>query len=386
MKIQSMAKQLQLRMTLWTAFWFLVLWIVGMISGVSGAKSYFNTGLAKYADEIVANLEIQDDQQMLIDTKDLKVNFQQLNSGFYYVVHAQRAERVVSASLGDFVLDLPRRLTADEMLFLRDGPAGQKVLVRFAEYQLGEKWLDVAVAEDVSVMIKALSTYIAIFSGALFVMALMIIFGIRQLVARRFNQLSTAKMYKLDQVQAELFNRRWPQEWVFLVDRLHQALVQIKAKNTLSYRTYQQAHICWPADLEQLVAGFNQSVPDKQVFLNYKAKPMDLLIDQKDMKKALTSVLVNALEWGQSQAWIEVTHINDRLCITVEDDGQGMDPERLAQIQLRTSQRQTSEDTGGLRDLEEIVYAYQGTLNFEKSQDLGGLKVRICFARPVLDA
>lgn len=384
MKIQSMTKQLQLRLTLWTAFWFLVLWIVGMVSGIYGAKSYFNAELSSVAEEVVAYLDWQNDEISVAD-EQLSVNFKKLNSGYYYVIHAQRTARLTSESLGDFALELPRRLTSDEMLFLRAGPEGQKVLVRFAEVELGEKWLDIAVAEDVSTMITALTAYVILFSSSILIMALMIIIGIRKLIARRFSQLSDNKLYKLEQVQADLFNRRWPSEWVKLVDALHQALLQIKAKNVFSSRPITDAYVSWPKDLEGLVNQFNESHTDKQVVLNYKPQPMDLLFDKKDMTKALSSVLTNAIEWGQSQVLVEVTHQKDRLCITVEDDGKGMDPERLTQIQLRTSRRQASEENTGLRVLEEMVYAYQGTLNFEKSQDLGGLKVRICFARPVLE-
>lgn len=383
MKIQSMAKQLQLRMTLWTAFWFMVLWLVGMLSGIYGAKSYFNAQLSNYTEEIIASLDWQNDEIRIADGQ-LTANFKQVNSGFYYVIHGQRSERVVSDSLGDFALDLPRRLSSDEMLFLREGPVEQTVLVRFAEVKLGDKWIDIAVAQDVSIMITALSSYAVLFSSSILIMALMIIIGIRQLVSRRFSKLSNTRLFKLEQVQAELFNRRWPLEWVNLVDSLHQALIQIKAKNLLSNRPMTDAYVCWPADLEQLVNNFNEAHSGKQVFLSYNLQPMDLLFDKKDMTKALSSVLANAMEWSQSQAWLEVTHINDRLCITIEDDGQGMDPDRLAQIQLRTGQRKASDENTGLRVLEEVVYAYQGTLNFEKSADLGGLKVRICFARPVL--
>lgn len=384
MKFQSMAKQLQRRMTLWSAFWFLVLWGVGIFSGIWGAKSLMNQELTKHADALVERIELIDDSLSLNDD-DFRVNFQQPNSGFYYVIHAQRADRLSSASLDGFVLDLPRRLRADEMLFLTQGPQDQTVLVRFAEYQLNDRWLDVAVAQDFSSMQTALMTYAAVFSFSLVLMALIIILGIRRVIRSRFHSLPQGrKTLGLDSMQAELFNGRWPVEWAPMADRLHQALIQLRAKKVQNQQPIDDYAVSWPQDLELIIEPYSQSHPDKQIYLKYSTEPIDLLIDQQDMATALNSLLDNAMQWGRSQVWVEVTHRQDRLCVSVEDDGDGMAPERLEQIQQRTRKRETAEEDTGLKQLEEVVYAYQGTLNFATSKALGGLHVRLCFARPNL--
>ncbi|MBE0493133.1 MAG: hypothetical protein IBX48_02220 [Thiomicrospira sp.] len=62
-----------------------------------------------------------------------------------------------------------------------------------------------------------------------------------------------------------------------------------------------------------------------------------------------------------------------------------MAADRLEQIQQRSQARQPGEEPGGLQQVEQMVYAYQGHLVFGHSESLGGLLVELYFDRPKLE-
>ena len=384
MKLPSMVKQLQRRLTVWLGIWGLVLWALILLGGFVASKAWVAAELAKDGQALVERTQL-DDGRLVMNADDMRVNFIEPNSGFYYVMYAQRVARLSSPSLDGFVLELPQRVNSDVQVFTTQGPQQQTVLVHFTEYELDGRWLDVAVARDVTSMKLALTRYSTQFTVFWLLAWLILILGVRRLVAMRFAALPQGSgALGLDSMQAALFNKKWPQEWVGLADRLHQALIQLRAKKVQAYQPTDTYQTAWPHDLERVIEPYRVSHPDKQIYLKYELKPLHILIDKADMEAALKSLLDNALQWGRSQVWIRVTHNEDRLCVVIDDDGDGMAPERLEQIQQRTRKRETAEEDSGLKQVEQIVYAYQGHLDFQPSEALGGLCVHLCFDRPSL--
>lgn len=386
MTCSSMVSQLQRRLTFWLMAVGLVLWLLSLSALFIGFKSWMVAEIAADSDALVERVELKQDALTLV-TEDMRVNFVEPNSGFYYVMHAQRAERLSSPSLDGFVLDLPQRLNSKVKVFFTDGPQQQVLLVRFAEYQLPDRWLDVAVARDFTSMQAGMIRYAAIATGVWWVSWLVLILVVSRIIAARFASLPQGSgVYGLESMQATLFNKKWPQEWVGLADRLHQSLIQLRAKKVLAHQPTDSYQTSWPHDLQRIIEPYRVTHPDKQVYLKFNIDPCHLLIDRNDLELVLKGLLDNAMQWATSQVWLQVVHQDDRLCLLVEDDGQGMAPERLEQIQQRTRKRETAEEDSGLKQVEQIVYAYQGYLNFEPSEDLGGLCVHLCFDRPSLQA
>lgn len=219
MKFPSMVKQLQRRLTVWLGFWGVVLWALIVLGGFVASQTWMATELAKDGQALVERTQL-DDGRLVMNADDMRVNFIEPNSGFYYVMHAQRAERLSSPSLDGFVLELPQRVNSDVQVFTTPGPQQQILLVHFAEYELNGRWLDVAVARDFTSMQASLVRYGVQFTAFWLLTWLILILGVRRLVARRFASLPQGSgALGLDSMQAELFNKKWPQEWVGLADR-----------------------------------------------------------------------------------------------------------------------------------------------------------------------
>ena len=106
-------------------------------------------------------------------------------------------------------------------------------------------------------------------------------------------------------------------------------------------------------------------------------------IEEHDLNEVLGNLLDNAGKWSTRFVELTLTEANNRLTISVEDDGPGVNPE--AQPNLGTRGVRLDEQTPGhglgLAIAREITERYGGTLTFSVGSH-GGLKATICFSEP----
>lgn len=382
MAVERFQTQINKRFGALSALFFLLFWLLGVLVIYFGVQYGANQQLIKDSDALVANLSLHEGQ-LELESSTLRTNYLEPASGHYYVVYAQRAERIESASLDGFVLALPRRTSAPQQVFVTDGPAQTTLLVRFAQYQLDEQWLDVAVAQAYDLTLNWIKQSVLVFSGMMLVLWLLVYGVLRVVLASRLGAIpQAAHELGLDSVQASLFASRWPLEWVALADRLHQALIQLRARMVYTEQPTDAYQLTWPHDIHKTLEPYKVTHPHLSINLQDQVGEVHFLIGRQDMDLLLSSLLDNAAQWAKSRVEVTLSHQDDKLCIRLEDDGEGMAPERLTQIQQRTKKREVAEEESGLRRVEEIVYAYQGHLLFEPSEKLGGLRVDLCFDRP----
>lgn len=102
--------------------------------------------------------------------------------------------------------------------------------------------------------------------------------------------------------------------------------------------------------------------------------------DREDMMELIGNLVDNACKWAHGQVIIKVSQ-QPGLSIIVEDDGPGMKPEeKLLVLERGVRMDESMQGHGlGLAIVREIVDAYGGRLELEKSHELGGLKVSLYF-------
>mgnify|MGYP000559023514 CR=1 FL=1 len=101
--------------------------------------------------------------------------------------------------------------------------------------------------------------------------------------------------------------------------------------------------------------------------------------DREDMLELLGNLLENACKWTEAIVSLNVIYHDRQLCFTVEDDGPGVDDEKL-KILAQRGTRIDESTVGyglGLAIVDDIVKHYDGTLTFRRSKKYSGLLVNV---------
>lgn len=100
--------------------------------------------------------------------------------------------------------------------------------------------------------------------------------------------------------------------------------------------------------------------------------------DLQDLEEMLGNLLDNACKWARKHVEIRCRMDEDRMFISVEDDGPGIPEEKIEKV-LKRGQKLDESAPGfgqGLSIVSDIASLYGGSLKLEKSQ-LGGLKAEL---------
>lgn len=106
-----------------------------------------------------------------------------------------------------------------------------------------------------------------------------------------------------------------------------------------------------------------------------------LPLEQQDGMELVGNLLDNACKWARTTVRLDIECGGPACVVTVEDDGPGIDDEQLDQL-LQRGVRQDESTRGygiGLSIVRSLVEALDGTIEFERSPQLGGLRVRVQF-------
>jgi len=135
-------------------------------------------------------------------------------------------------------------------------------------------------------------------------------------------------------------------------------------------------------EIPGLVGLLNQVHSAGDVTLDYEIAPdISAFGDREDMHELMGNLLDNACKWARSRVSCRIRRdeAGRHVQITVEDDGKGLTTEQLDMLTERGVRLdETVEGHGlGLSIVKDIVRLYQGGIEFSRSQELGGLKVRV---------
>ena len=167
------------------------------------------------------------------------------------------------------------------------------------------------------------------------------------------------------------------------------ALEQIKTINTIVEYQLQRAATVGKAQLkeacrikpiaEKISNTLNKVYQEKQVKLVLAIdNDIRMPIDEGDLYELLGNLLENAFKWCQHQVSIKAVKENNKILLTIEDDGPGISDQMQKKI-LKRGQRADETTPGhglGLAMVNDMLLLYQGSMQITRSS-LGGARITI---------
>lgn len=434
----SLERRLQLALgTALLALSGLLLW-AGSIALQQLAEDQVRSRLRHDAEALLGALEGQRDQPLQLRSARLSPVYLQPLSGHYFVIRDDSGELLRSRSLWDESFGVPVLPPGESRQLTLDGPGAQRLLIHAAGYRKHDREFTLAVAEDVAGIDAQVAQDRLWFGAGLLVAVVLLLLGQRWLVRVSFRPLDQvrADLARVREGGSEKIDTDLPAEIRPLADEVNAllALLQrrlarsrdalgnlahaLKTPLALVLQTLDDQSALNQPDRRQAArdqaerirllvdrelrmartagAGgggrhFNSAadVPDLVRALQGLHRDRDLrfetrvgtdampAFDREDLFELLGNLLDNACKWASAR--VRLTLIGGAgITIEVEDDGPGVsagDTEVLTRRGLRLDEAR--EGSGlGLAIASDIAATYGGGLAFDRSPELGGLRVR----------
>jgi two-component system sensor histidine kinase PhoQ len=134
----------------------------------------------------------------------------------------------------------------------------------------------------------------------------------------------------------------------------------------------------------RLIATLEKVYRDRVLqFENHLAEGFDVPGDENDFMEVLGNLLDNAAKFARTRVRIDFRETDDEVRFWVEDDGPGIDPDKVAQVLVRGG-RLDEQHPGqgiGLASVDTIVGLYGGELGIDRSPELGGARISVRMGR-----
>lgn len=114
-------------------------------------------------------------------------------------------------------------------------------------------------------------------------------------------------------------------------------------------------------------------------------KDLQTSMERQDLDEMLGNLIENAAKYGGGSVFVTIINGGKFAEIEIEDDGNGIPEHEREKIFDRGARLDTGKPgTGlGLAIVRDVVEIYGGTVELEKSEDMGGLLVRLKLPKPV---
>lgn len=434
---RSLRANLNLGLLISIAVLAVVLWSLTGVALEKIVSGYIETRLEHDAESLLVAGEFDADGNLVLDEQKIQNIYHRPFSGHYFLIETD-SKRFTSRSLWDETLDLALDSQSDGVsLTHRPGPRQQWLLVRQQHYVKQGQSLLIVTAEDVSHVSEQIAGFqkqLGVSILLIIVVLLAAQSGIIHFVMRPVRQAQQA-IGKLESGETSQLPENVPSEVLPLVREVNRLLQHqqqrlersrnamgdvahaIKTPLALVLQWYeslaeseQQRHeqvlqqirkiqqrvdselkrarlagdrrghkrFDLKQDLPALLATLKQLYPDKVLQIEVQENiDSRLPLEQEDATELLGNLLDNAWKWASTRIQIGFTGQDGRLHISVEDDGPGIEPQHAATL-LQRGQRQDESISGhgiGLSIVKQIVESYHGTLQLERSEQLGGLRV-----------
>ncbi len=438
MKINSLERQLHMGLALSLLLLVGVLWLTGSHFLQTMTEDFVASRLSHDAEALLGSLHIKPQR---IKVRPARINqiYLQPFSGHYYVIRLKDGRQMTSRSLWDFQLDLPHLASGESRRLHIEGPNGQQLLVWMSGYRKQNLELSIAVAEDVAPIAAMRERFLLNFAllslGGVVVLLLLQ----RWVVQRSFQRLEPlrAEIQGLAEGEGQRLNEEVPSEIRPLVREINHLLQLLMQRNERSRnalgnlahalkgplnllgryfdrlpgeerqaegglaadqaerirllieRELKRARMAGKGipsqrfdpvrDMQDLIAVVRQVHQERDINVDLQvASELPLFGDREDMFELIGNLLDNAFKWASSQIRVRVWG-DDALHVQVEDDGGGLSDQDLHNMIQRGSRLDESvEGYGlGLSIALDIAKLYGGGIKFDRSPDLGGLRVDI---------
>jgi signal transduction histidine kinase len=437
-RTNSLEKKLHLGLALSLLLLFGALWLTGGRFLQNMTEDFIASRLEHDAEALLGSLKIT---PHLVKVRPARVNqvYLQPFSGHYYVVRLEDGRQSISRSLWDFQLELPQLAPGERRQLHLDGPDGQRLLVWVGGYRKQNLNLTLSVAEDVT-PISAMGDRFLLNFALLSLAGLVLLLLLQRWVVRRsFHQLESlkAEIQQFTQRGGQQLNQDVPQEIRPLVEEFNRLLQLLSQRNERSrnalgnlahalkgplnllgryfdqlsadssvqegrvakvqadrirllikreLKRARMAGLGTPSqrfdpqrDLGDLIAVVAQVHQERQIKadirINQNLSPFG---DREDMFELIGNLLDNAFKWARREVRVSLS-AESGLEISVEDDGGGLTEGDLERLMQRGGRLDESvEGHGlGLSIALDIAKLYGGGIQFDRSPELGGLRVRV---------
>jgi len=438
MMFRSLRANLNLGLLLSMVVLAMALWVLVGLAVKNITTEYIETRLEHDAETVLVAANVNQAGRITIDQQQIQNIYHRPFSGHYYFLKSGSGQTLYSRSLWDEQLNienLPARGSIE--LARQDGPRDQQLLVRARWYQKQGEALLIVTAEDVSHVAEQMAVFQWRFGLAILVIVVLLLLAqswiirlgmrpvkqtalaIKQLEAGETNKLPEAVPeevlplvrevnHLLEQQQQRLQRSRLAMgdlahaiktplalvmQWYESLDAAEQSrhetvLRQVKQIQQRIDNELKRARMAGdqrgrsrfnlqkdlPPLLDTLQRLHSQS--DVHCDLHYETG-LILPLEQEDATELLGNLLDNAWKWADTAIRLSFEKQDGQLLIVIDDDGPGIEPDQVEHL-LQRGRRADESVSGhgiGLSIVKQIVESYQGTLQLERSEQLGGLRV-----------
>lgn len=434
--MKRLAKKMNISLGMVLLIGLALLWILRTLAMPYIIEKQMVTRLSHDFDGVLKHLVVSPTGEVNIDSHVITPMYLQPNSGYYYSIVTYRTV-VNSPSLGNFSFELEPFTSINSDIFYLQGPELQSLIAFKKSVVINDVLVTVITSEDLtevkqdvrdlSLVMLFISVLITLF--ALLIQSYLIHKALSPFLKLKWRLISLAAidptsttdlndgdpLLLTNEIQSllQIIDRRLNQSRASIGNLAHaiktplaimyrladsseldnhpdiRAQFQKHASDILNLveRELKRARIAGTGGKDLL--GFHPQIElqtlSKVLKTLYRDKPLlitivapDILVnyDRQDILELMGNLADNACKWAHEQVNITMKS-HDGLEIIIEDDGPGCSPKIIRELiarGLRASE--TKEGHGlGLAIVNDIVEFYNGKLVFEKSDQLGGLRV-----------
>lgn len=413
-------------------------WLVTNLSTQNFIEEYVATRLEHDTEALVSGISFDAQGVPALDPDYVAPVYRRPGSGHYYQLQSNGFS-LKSGSLGDADFGFSLDEQQQKALLRTRGPEAEPLLVRVAHYERQGHPFSLAVAEELSTLNRQINRFLLRFGLVTLVLVAVMFYVQRNIVQYSLQPLDSVRRAcrQLETGTIERLPMDVPHEVRPLVSEINRlvALMQqrlIRSRNAMGNlahslktplavlrqdleqhadhldgnsldqmraslamiqsiidRELKRARLAGPASAGQL-CHLNRELPDvvgllQQVYAD-KQLEFELVLgegelrfgDREDMLELLGNLMENAGKWARRRVRVTAAW-RQGLVLSVEDDGPGIEASLQASL-LQRGVRLDESTSGhglGLSIIKDIVDQYGGTLEFARSQSLGGLEVRI---------
>jgi len=432
--MKSLRRRLQLGLGISILLFTLAFLVLGGYAVRQLGESYVLTRIEHDAESLLAAIGVNRRGMLVVRPGRVASVYRQPYSGHYYVFAFGDNKPETSRSLWDFQIDLKRLKPGERHLAHIEGPAGQTLLLLTQGFNKHGQNLVIAVAEDISAMESDISRYQLLSGLALFALLGLLLMLQHRLVNRIFSHLERIRQELRSVARGNVvqLTEEAPIEVLPLVrevnrllellgkrversrhalgnlahaiktplnllgqeldempsgqlrsrmrshtEQIHQLTERELRRSRLSGAGSPGQQFDAAVELPALIQALTRMHANKDLLIQSGLLPeTPLPLDREDMLELLGNLLDNACKWARGAVNIAIEQ-GEKLRIVIEDDGPGVDDELLQQLTKRGVRvdEQVAGHGLGLSIVKDVTQLYAGTLDFDRSPGLGGLRV-----------
>lgn len=390
------------------------------------------TRLQHDAESLVSIIKQTRDKKWEVNPAHISTVYNRVRSGHYYVVTTPQ-QTIRSRSLFDYEISVPGIVGGKSVSYQLDGVSNERWLVWQQLIQKENQYFEIWIAEDITVMRQQLFRF-SIVAIMLMISFSFILIYLQQRILNRaflvFDRLRT-NLQAIRQGDSEKTGTPVPVEISPLVSEIEILVEQLKqriqrTRNAIGNLAHEikrplqilSLHLETGDDKEMAIQSFDEIqlivdrelrrakisgsnltggsfrvkeeiavllvvmkkiYPNININLSASSGLDEVSLDRDDMMELSGNLIDNACKYATHHVDIYINKLDKEWLFKVEDDGKGVDKQKVDLMTMKGYRLDESRQGHGLglSICADIVQTYQGRLQFGDSK-MGGLKVDVC--------